>query len=73
MQRLPDFPEHVERTEPMQQRHLQVLAFDVCNDDLEWTIRDVIEDLEYLVDMQATMSRSEFREAVRDQAKRLIG
>jgi len=73
MQPLPDFPEHVERTEPMRQRHLQVLAFDVVNDDLEWTIRDVIEELEYLVDMQATMSRSEFREAVRDQAKRLIG
>jgi len=73
MQPLPDFPEHVERTEPIRQRHLQVLAFDVGNDDLEWTIRDVIEELEYLVDMQATMSRSEFREAVRDQAKRLIG
>jgi len=73
MQPLPDFPEHVERTEPMRQRHLHVLAFDVVNEDLEWTIRDVIEELEYLVDMQATMSRSEFREAVRDQAKRLIG
>jgi hypothetical protein len=72
MQPLPDFPEHVDRIEPIRQRHLQVLAFDVQDDDLEWKIRDVIEELEYLVDMRATMSRSEFREAVRDQARRLI-
>jgi hypothetical protein len=71
MQPLPDFPEHVERTQPIRQRHLQVLAFDVRDDELEWKIRDVIEELEYLVDVRATMSRSEFREAVIDQARRL--
>lgn len=73
MPQLPDFPQQVEQTEPMRQRHLQVLAFDVVNDDLEWTIRDVIEELESLIDLKATMSRVEFREAVRDQARRLIG
>ncbi len=70
---LPDFPEHVERTEPMRERHLQVLAFDIRDDNLEWTIRDVIEELESLVDLKATISRAEFREYAAEQGRRLCG
>lgn len=67
-----DFPEYVERTEPIRRRQIQALAFDVHDDQLERKVRDVIEELEYLVDIRATLSRSEFREAVRDQTRRLI-
>ncbi|MFE1631288.1 hypothetical protein ACFLFF_31610 [Brevibacillus reuszeri] len=67
-----DFPEYVEKTESARQRLLQPLAFDRHDDDLEWTVRDVIEELEYLVDLRATMAPDDFREGVIEQAKRLL-
>lgn len=67
-----DIPEHVEQTEATRQRLLQPLAFDDQNDSLEWTVRDVIEELEFLVDMRATMAPGEFLEGVKEQAKRLL-
>lgn len=67
-----DFPEYVERTESARQRLLQPLVFDRHDDDLEWTVRDVIEELEYLVDLRATMTPDDFREGVREQVKRLL-
>lgn len=67
-----DFQEHVERTEPSRQRLLQPLAFDDQNDSIEWTVRDVIEELEFLVDMRATMASEDFQSGVRDQARRLL-
>jgi hypothetical protein len=69
---LPDFPTYVERTEPTRQRLLHPIAFDNDRDDLEWTVRDVIEELEYLVDMKATMAPEEFVDGVREQARRLL-
>lgn len=68
-----DFPEYVERTAPIRLRQMQVLAFDDYDDELERTVRDVIEELEYLIESRASMMRSEFREEVRFQAKRLMG
>lgn len=67
-----DYQEHVEQTEATRQRLLQPLAFDDQNDSLEWTVRDVIEELEFLVDMRATMAQGEFLDGVREQAKRLL-
>lgn len=67
-----DFPEQVEQTESTRQRLLQPLAFDEQNDSLEWTVRDVIEELEFLVDMRATMASEDFQSGVRDQARRLL-
>lgn len=72
MSALPDFPTYVERTEPTRQRLLHPIAFDNDRDDLEWTVRDVIEELEYLVDMKATMAPEEFVDGVREQARRLL-
>lgn len=70
-EQLLDFPQYVERTEASRQRLLHPIAFDDDRDDLEWTVRDVIEELEYLVDMKATMAPEEFRDGVREQARRL--
>lgn len=72
MSQLPDFPEYVERTERSRQKLLQPLVFDVKNDDLEWIVRDVIEELEFLIDLRATMTPEDFHEEVREQAKRLL-
>ncbi len=69
---LPDFPAYVERTEPIRQKQLLPLAFDADDDGLEWVVRDVIEELEYLVDLRATMAPEDFREEVRIQARRLL-
>ncbi|CAJ1000990.1 hypothetical protein [Brevibacillus aydinogluensis] len=71
-EQLLDFPQYVERTEPIRQRLLHPIAFDDDRDDLEWTVRDVIEELEYLVDMKATMAPEEFVDGVREQARRLL-
>jgi hypothetical protein len=71
-EQLLDFPQYVERTETTRQRLLQPIAFDDDRDDLEWTVRDVIEELEYLVDMKATMAPEEFVDGVREQARRLL-
>jgi hypothetical protein len=72
LEQLLDFPQYVERTEPTRQRLLHPIAFDDDRDDLEWTVRDVIEELEYLVDMKATMAPEEFVDGVREQARRLL-
>ncbi|MDT3415606.1 MULTISPECIES: hypothetical protein [Brevibacillus] len=71
-EKLLDFPQYVEQTEPARQRLLQPIAFDDDRDGLEWTVRDVIEELEYLVDMKATMAPEEFVDGVREQARRLL-
>lgn len=73
-QQLPDFPTYVEQTEPIRQKYLQPLAFDTDEDgeQLEWTARDVIEELELIIDARATMASEEFREEIREQAKRLL-
>ncbi|RNB90190.1 hypothetical protein EDM59_01735 [Brevibacillus nitrificans] len=69
-----DFPEHIEKTELIRQQQLLPLAFDSDErtDKLAWTVRDVIEELELLIDMRATMVTGEFQEGVRDQARRLF-
>ncbi|WP_188066676.1 hypothetical protein [Brevibacillus brevis] len=72
MQQLLDFPEYVERTEPNRQRQLEPLAFDVDDSGLEWTVRDVIEELELLVEGKATINHEDFVEGIREQARRLI-
>ncbi|TRY25949.1 hypothetical protein FOI68_09435 [Brevibacillus sp. LEMMJ03] len=72
LEQLLDFPQYVERTEPTRQRLLHPIAFDDDRDDLEWTVRDVIEELEYLVDMKATMAPEEFVDGVREQDRRLL-
>ncbi|WP_339167039.1 hypothetical protein NSQ24_01275 [Brevibacillus sp. FSL L8-0520] len=72
MPQLPDFPEYVEQTEPTRQKLQKPLVFDIDDDNLEWTVRDVIEELEYLVDLRATMTPEDFHEEVREQAKRLL-
>lgn len=69
---LPDFPTYVERTEPTRQKQLQSLEIDEGDDDLEWTVRDVIEELGFLVEMRTTMAPEDFREGVIEQAKRLL-
>jgi hypothetical protein len=71
-EQLLDFPQYVERTEASRQRLLHPIAFDDDRDDLEWTVRDVIEELEYLVDIKATMAPEEFVDGVREQARRLL-
>ncbi|WP_301171073.1 hypothetical protein [Brevibacillus nitrificans] len=72
--RLLDFPEHVEKTELIRQQQLIPLAFDSDEgtDKLAWIVRDVIEELELLIDMRATMTIEDFRDGVREQARRLM-
>ncbi|MFI8714479.1 hypothetical protein [Brevibacillus brevis] len=74
MQQLLDFPEHVEQMEPMRQQQLETLAFDSTEelDMLDWTIRDVVEELELLIDQRATMTKEVFLDGVREQARRLL-
>jgi len=67
-----DYPAYVDRTEPARQRLLQPLAFDDDGSDLEWTVRDVIEELELIVDMRATMAPEDFLDGVKEQARRLL-
>lgn len=69
-----DFPEHVEKTELIRKHQLLPLAFDSDDetDKLAWIVRDVIEELEFLIDMRATMTPEDFRDGVREQASRLF-
>ncbi|MGG3012257.1 hypothetical protein ABEO98_22585 [Brevibacillus parabrevis] len=69
---VPDFPAYVEQTEPIRQKQLLPLAFDAGDDGLEWVVRDVIEELEFLIDLRAIMAPEDFREEVRTQARRLL-
>ena len=69
---LPDFPAYVEQTEPIRQRQLQPLAVYEDDDGLEWTVRDVMEELELLLEARSTMEPEDFREEVRQQARRLL-
>ncbi|QDS35871.1 hypothetical protein [Brevibacillus brevis] len=71
MRQVPDFPEYVERTEPIRQRGQEKLAFAVDESGIEWTVRDVIEELGLLVDGKATMNFEEFIEGIREQGRRL--
>lgn len=67
-----DFQEYVEKTEPSRQRAIETLAFDIDNSGIEWTVRDVIEELELLVDGKATMDFEDFVDGIREQARRLL-
>lgn len=69
-----DFPEHVEKTELIRQQQLLPLAFDSDDemDKLAWTVQDVIEEMEFLIDLRATMTPEDFRDGVREQASRLF-
>jgi len=67
-----DYPAYVDRTEPARQRLLQSLAFDDAGSDLEWTVRDVMEELEFLIDIRATMAPEDFLDGVKEQARRLL-
>ncbi|BAH44548.1 hypothetical protein BBR47_35710 [Brevibacillus brevis NBRC 100599] len=67
-----DFQEYVEKTEPSRQRSIETLAFDIDNSGIEWTVRDVIEELELLVDGKATMDFEDFVDGIREQARRLL-
>ncbi|MBH0328802.1 hypothetical protein ABH14_03160 [Brevibacillus brevis] len=67
-----DFQEYVEKTEPSRQRAIEALAFDIDNSGIEWTVRDVIEELELLVDGKATMDFEDFIDGIREQARRLL-
>ncbi|NRQ51950.1 hypothetical protein [Brevibacillus sp. HD1.4A] len=69
---LPDFPAYVEQTESIRQMQLQTLAFDDDADGMDWLVRDVVEELEFLIDQRATMATEDFREEVRIQARRLL-
>ncbi|QDS37997.1 hypothetical protein [Brevibacillus brevis] len=71
MQQLLDFPDYVERTERIRQRGQEKLTFDVDESGIEWTVRDVIEELRLLVDGKATMDLEEFIEGIREQGRRL--
>lgn len=68
---LPDFATYVEQTEPIRQRQLQGLALDMDYDGLEWTVRDVIEELELLLEARSTMEREDFLEELKAQGRRL--
>lgn len=67
-----DFQEYVEKTEPSRERAMEALAFDIDNSGIEWTVRDVIEELELLVDGKATMDFEDFIDGIREQARRLL-
>lgn len=67
-----DFQDYVEKTEPSRQRAIETLAFDIDNSGIEWTVRDVIEELELLVDGKATMDFEDFIDGIREQARRLL-
>ncbi|WP_429844538.1 hypothetical protein [Brevibacillus sp. FIR094] len=67
-----DFQEYVEKTESSRQRSIETLAFDIDNSGIEWTVRDVIEELELLVDGKATMDFEDFIDGIREQARRLL-
>lgn len=70
---VPDFPAYVEQTETIRQMQLQTLAFDDDDaDGMDWLVRDVVEELEFLIDQRATMAPEDFREEVRIQARRLL-
>ncbi|RAT95689.1 hypothetical protein [Brevibacillus sp. Leaf182] len=67
-----DFQEYVEKTELSRQRSIEGLAFDIDDSGIEWTVRDVIEELELLVDGKATMDFEDFVDGIREQARRLL-
>ncbi|NRS15848.1 hypothetical protein HP398_05295 [Brevibacillus sp. HB1.4B] len=67
-----DIQEYVEKTEPSRQRAIEALAFDFDDSGIEWTVRDVIEELELLVDGKATMDFEDFIDGIREQARRLL-
>lgn len=69
-----DFSEYVEQTESIRQQQLLPLAFDSDDelDELAWTVRDVIEELELLIDLRATMAKGDFFDGVKEQARRLL-
>lgn len=67
-----DFQEYVVQTEPSRQRGLEALAVVVDHTGIEWTVRDVIEELELLVDGKATMDLEDFVDGIREQARRLL-
>lgn len=54
-----DFPEHVERTEPIRQKQQELLAFDVSNEALEDEIEKLMLELEDITDAAASDLRSE--------------
>ncbi|WP_409362429.1 hypothetical protein [Brevibacillus reuszeri] len=54
-----DFPEHVERTEPIRQRQQELLAFDVSDEALESEIKKLMLELEDITDAAASEIRSE--------------
>lgn len=54
-----DFPEHVERTEPLRQREQELLAFDLSNEALESEIKKLMLELEDITDAAASEIQSE--------------
>lgn len=58
-EQLLDFPEHVERTEPLRQRQQELLAFDVSDEALESEIKSLMLMLEDITDAAASEIRSE--------------
>lgn len=67
-----DIQEFVEITEPARQRHLGHLAIEIDDSGLEWTVRDVIEELDLLVEGKSTMDLGDFVDGIREQARRLL-
>ena len=67
-----DFQEYVEISEPARQRHLGQLEVILDDSGMEWTVRDVIEELELLVEGKSTMDFGDFVDGIREQARRLL-
>ena len=72
---LPDLPEHVDKTEPFRQRYNNFVgtAFDEDDAELERTVRDVIDELEMILETKGDRSHINNKALINDQARRLLG
>ncbi|MED1800649.1 hypothetical protein [Brevibacillus porteri] len=78
MQQLLDFPEHVEKTEPIRQKQMDTLAFDQDSETLEKQVRDLMQELEDIQEevrgiweFRRHYSNRDNLEALQEQKRRL--
>lgn len=69
---VPDFPEHVEKTEPIRQKQLMPDQDWEQADDLERLARDVIEELEFILEEKSDRTPNEFIFDIALEAQRII-
>ncbi|NGQ95046.1 hypothetical protein G3578_07590 [Brevibacillus sp. SYP-B805] len=68
-----DFPSYVAKTEPIRQQHAATQIMEEVDNGLMITAEDVLEEIRYIIDTWPDRSEEENREALREQARRLLG